>query len=378
MNTELFDALELLEKTKGIPTDYMLEKVEAALVSAFKKEYGTTSVRVDINKEKKDVRVFKRKTVVESVNDPRTEISLDEAHEINRRYEVGDIVEEEIKTKSFGRISAGAAKQVIVQGIREAEKNNIAREYEKRKEDVMTALVTKRDDSSGDVWVDTGTSEVVLPRGEQINADKPAVGDRIRVFVTEITRDENNEPNVFLSRTNPQMLKRMLEADIPEVKDGTVLVKAVAREAGSRSKVAVMSRNTEVDPVGACIGNKGSRISAIVEELKGEKIDVIKFSDKPEEFIAAALSPANAKSVEFDGERSAHVTVSSDQLSLAIGKEGQNVRLAAKLTGYKIDIKGIKADAQKPETKPEPKPESKPEPESEPTPEQKPGEKTEE
>ncbi len=346
MNTELFDALELLEKTKGIPTDYMLEKVEAALVSAFKKEYGNTSVRVDINKEKKDVRVFKRKTVVEEVNDPKTEISLEEAHEINRRYEIGDTVEEEIKTKSFGRISAGAAKQVIVQGIREAEKNNIAREYEKRKEDVITALVTKRDDSTGDVWVDTGTSEVVLPRDEQIAADNPQVGDRIRVFVTEITRDENNEPTVTLSRTAPQMLKRMLEADIPEIKDGTVLVKAVAREAGSRSKVAVFSRNIEVDGVGACIGNKGMRISAIVEELKGEKIDVIKFSDKPEDFIAASLSPANVKSVEFDGERSAHVMVSSDQLSLAIGKEGQNVRLAAKLTGYKIDIKGVKSETK--------------------------------
>ncbi len=343
MNSELFDALELLEKTKGIPTEYMLEKIEAALVSAFKKEYGSASVRVDINREKKDVRVFRRRTVVEEVTDPKSEISLDKAQEISRRYELGSVIEDEIKGKNFGRISALTGKQVIVQGIREAEKNNLTREYEKKREEVISAVVTKRDDSTGDVWVDTGTSDVLLPKNEQIPGEDLYVGDRIRVFVTEVTRDSENAPVVMLSRTSSQMIKRMFETDIPEIADGIVIVKGAAREAGSRTKIAVTSRDPEVDPVGACIGNRGIRIASIVEELKGEKIDVIAYSDKPEEFIAAALSPAEVQDVEFDGERSALVHVAGDQLSLAIGKEGQNVRLAAKLTGCKIDIKGIKA-----------------------------------
>lgn len=343
MNAELFDALELLEKTKGIPVDYMLEKVEAALVSAFKKEYGSSSVRVDINKEKKEVRVFKRRTVVEEVTDPRAEISLEDAHQISKRYEMGSVVEEEIKTKNFGRISAQTAKQVVVQGIREAEKNNILREYEKKKEEVISAVVTKRNDNTGDVEVDTGTSTAWLSAGDQIPGEVLRVGDRVRVFITEVKREAEFGPLVTLSRTHPNMIKRMFEADIPEIADGTVTIKSIAREAGSRTKIAVFSRDPEVDAVGACIGNRGMRINSIVEELRGEKIDVISFSENMEEYIASALSPATVLEVEFDGERSAKVTVSGDQLSLAIGKEGQNVRLAAKLTGCKIDIKGIKA-----------------------------------
>ena len=292
MNSELFDALELLEKTKGIPVDYMLEKIEAALVSAFKKEYGSASVRVDINKDKKEVRVFRRRTVVEEVTDPKTEISLEKAQEISRRYELGSVIEDEIKGKNFGRISALTGKQVIVQGIREAEKNNLNREYEKKKEEVISAQVTKRDDSTGDVWVDTGASDVILQKNEQIPGEELFVGDRIRVFVTEVARDSENAPVVMLSRTAPQMVKRMFETDIPEIADGTVLVKGVAREAGSRTKISVSSRDPEVDPVGACLGNRGMRIAAIVEALRREKIDVIAYSDKPEEYIAAALSPA--------------------------------------------------------------------------------------
>jgi len=343
MNSELFDALELLEKTKGIPVDYMLEKVEAALVSAFKKEYGSSSVRVDINKDKKEVRVFKRRTVVEEVTDPKAEISLEDAHSISRRYDIGSVVEEEIKTKNFGRISAGAAKQVIVQGIREAEKNNIIREYEKKKEEVISAVVTKRNDNTGDVEVDTGTSTAWLSSSDQIPGEVLHVGDRVRVFVTEVKREAEFGPLVTLSRTHPNMIKRMFEADIPEIAEGTVMIKSIAREAGSRTKIAVYSRDPEVDAVGACIGNRGMRINTIVEELRGEKIDVISFSENVEEYIAAALSPATVLEVEYDGERSAKVAVSGDQLSLAIGKEGQNVRLAAKLTGCKIDIKGIKS-----------------------------------
>ncbi len=343
MNKELFDALKLLEQTKGIPMDYMLEKIEAALQSAFKKEYGSSSVRVAINKDKQDVRVYKRRTVVEEVTDPKTEISLEDAHAISKRYDVGAVVEEEIKTKNFGRLSAQTAKQVIVQGIREAEKSNIIREYEKKKEEVITAVVTKRNDNTGDVEVDTGTSTAWLTAGDQIPDEVLLVGDRVRVFITEVKREAEYGPMVTLSRTHPNMIKRMFEADIPEIADGTVTIKSIAREAGSRTKIAVFSRDPEVDAVGACIGNRGMRINAIVEELRGEKIDVISYSENVEQYIAAALSPATVLEVEFDGERSAKVTVAGDQLSLAIGKEGQNVRLAAKLTGCKIDIKGVKA-----------------------------------
>ncbi len=343
MNKELFDALKLLEQGKGIPMDYMLGKIEAALQSAFKKEYGSSSVRVAINKEKQDIRVYKLRTVVEEVTDPKTEISLEEARKISKKYDIGSVVEEEIKAKNFGRLSAQAAKQVIVQGIREAEKSNIIREYEKKKEEVITAVVTKRNDNTGDVEVDTGTSTAWLNAADQLPGETLLVGDRVRVFITEVKGEAEYGPLVTLSRTHPNMIKRMFEADIPEISDGTILIKNVAREAGSRTKIAVFSRDAEVDAVGACIGNKGMRINAIVDELRGEKIDVISYSENMEEYIAAALSPATVLEVEFDGTRNAKVTVSGDQLSLAIGKEGQNVRLAAKLTGCKIDIKGVKA-----------------------------------
>ena len=342
--TELFEALDALEKERGIPAEYMLEKLEAALVASCRKELGNVNVRIEIDRKKKDLRVFKCLNVVEEVTDPKTEISCEAAQAISRRYEVGSVVEEELKTRSFGRISAQTAKQVVVQAIREAEKNNITREYDRKKEEVISALVQKRDDVTGDVWVDTGTSEdVLLAKADQIPGETLSVGDRVRVFITEVNHtDDDRTPVVTLSRTAPAMIKRMFETDIPEISDGTVLVKAIAREAGSRTKIAVLSRDPEVDAVGACIGTRGMRTAAIVEELKGEKIDVIQYSENPEEFIAAALSPASVISVEYDGERSAVVHVAGDQLSLAIGKEGQNVRLAAKLTGCKIDIKGIK------------------------------------
>lgn len=342
--TELFEALDALEKERGIPAEYMLEKLEAALVASCRKELGNVNVRIEIDRAKKDLRVFKCLSVVEEVTDPKTEISYEAAQAISRRYEIGTTVEEELKTRSFGRISAQTAKQVVVQAIREAEKNNITREYERKKEEVISAMVQKRDDVTGDVWVDTGTSEdVLLAKADQIPGETLSVGDRIRVFITEVNHsDDDRAPVVTLSRTAPGMIKRMFETDIPEISDGTVLVKAIAREAGSRTKIAVLSRDPEVDAVGACIGTRGMRTAAIVEELKGEKIDVIQYSEHPEEFIAAALSPASVISVEYDGERSAVVHVAGDQLSLAIGKEGQNVRLAAKLTGCKIDIKGIK------------------------------------
>lgn len=342
MNAELFDALELLEKTKGIPVDYMLEKVEAAMQSAFKKEFGSSSVRVAIDREKKDMKIFQRRTVVEEVEDPKSEISFEDAQQISRRYEIGSVVENEIKLAAFGRLSAQTAKQVIVQGIREAEKSNIIKEYERKKEEVISAVVTQIDPENGDIQLDTGTSITWMKKADQLPDETFQVGDRIRVFVTEVRKDGETGPIVSLSRTHPNMLRRMFEADIPEIQDGTVLIKGVAREAGSRSKIAVLSRDPAVDAVGACIGNRGMRISPIVEELRGEKIDVIAYSDSMETYIAAALAPAVVLEVEYDGERTAKAIVAGDQLSLAIGKEGQNVRLAAKLTGCKIDIKGVK------------------------------------
>lgn len=340
MNSEFFTALELLEKTKGIPKEYMIEKVEAALVSAFKKEYGTTNVRVLIDPQKKDVKVFERREIVETVEDPKTQISLDEAKAMSRRNVLGGFVEKEVKTKGFGRLSAQSAKQVIIQGIREAERSSMLREYEKKREEVITAVVTKTADDSGDIVIDTGTSEAVLPYAEQIPGETFLAGDRIKVFVTEVRRDSSSGPMVTLSRTHPGLVKRLFEQEIPEIADGVVIIHSIAREAGSRTKIAVYSRDEDVDPVGACIGERGRRIADIVDELRGEKIDVVEYSENTADFIAAALSPAEVLDVEMDTERSAKVVVSNDQLSLAIGKEGQNARLAAKLTGCKVDIKG--------------------------------------
>lgn len=341
MNTEFFTALDLLEKSKGIPKEYMIEKVEAALISAFKKEYGKSNVRVVIDPEKKDVKVYECKEIVENVEDESTQISLEDAKQISRRYVLGGTVETEVKTKAFGRLSAQTAKQVIIQGIREAERNSMLREYEKKREEVITAVVTKTADSSGDIVIDTGTSEAVLPYAEQIPGETFEAGDHIKVFVTEVKRESQAGPMVTLSRTHPSLVKRLFEMEIPEITDGVVIIHSVAREAGSRTKIAVYSRDENVDPVGACIGERGRRIADIVDELRGEKIDVVEYSENTGDFIAAALSPAEVIEVVMETERSASVTVAADQLSLAIGREGQNARLAAKLTGCKIDIKGV-------------------------------------
>ena len=341
MNVAFFDALDELEKLKGIPKDYMLEKVTAALTSAFKKEYGSDKVRVVLDPVKKDVKVYKQRSVVGVVTDPKTEISLEDAKKLSRRHVLGGVVENEVKTKEFGRLSAQAAKQVIIQGIREAETSNMIREYERRREEVITATVTKTADDTGAIVIDTGTSEAVLIKSEQIPGEEFEVGDMIKVFVTEVKRAGDDGPIVTLSRTHPNLVKKLFELEVPEIQDGTVVIKGIAREAGSRSKIAVWSKEEDVDAVGSCIGNHGMRIGNVIDELCGAKIDVIEYSEDLGEFIASALSPAEVIAVEFDSEKSARVTVSLDQLSLAIGKEGQNARLAAKLTGCKIDIKGI-------------------------------------
>ena len=338
MNKEFFAALQLLEKEKGIPQEYMIEKIEAALISAFKKEYGSnTNVRVNIDPVKEDVRVYQQKEVVEVVEDPGTQISLEDAKAISKRNTLGKIVEFEVKTKNFRRLSAGAAKSVIIQGIREGEHKAMQEAYESKREEIITATVDKVDYETGAIVLNTGTGRAVLPKSEQIPGEFFEVGDKIKVFIQEVNK-ELRGPIVTLSRVHPGFVRRMFELEIPEIADGVVVIKGVSREAGSRTKISVYSRDESVDAVGACIGAHGMRIDAILSELCGEKIDIVKYSEVPEEYVSEALSPATVLGVEMDGERFCRVTVAPEQLSLAIGAKGQNVRLAAKLTGIKIDI----------------------------------------
>ncbi len=339
MNNELFDALELLEKEKGISKDYMLERIEAALVSAYKREYGSSNCKVIIDSEKKDLHMYQEMTVVEEVTDPLCEFTIEDARRVAKHPELGQVCLVEMKPKTFRRLSAQTAKQVIIQGIREAERGLMIKEYEDKKEEIITATVERIDPETGNVTVDTGTSKASLLSSELIPGETVTEGQHIKVFVTEVRKESARGPIVTLSRIHPGLVKRLFELEVPEIQDGTVRIMNVIREAGSRTKMSVVSVDENVDPIGSCIGPKGSRINSIVEELNGEKIDIIKYSDNPAEYIEAALSPATVREVTLDGEKSSRVIVDSDQLSLAIGKEGQNVRLAARLTGFKIDIK---------------------------------------
>ncbi|MBQ7500048.1 MAG: transcription termination/antitermination protein NusA [Clostridia bacterium] len=339
MNKEFFDALDLLEKEKKIPKDLMLEKVEAALVAAYKRDQdGNSNVRVVLDPVKKDVKLYKQLEVVEVVEDPATQISLEDAKALSKKHKLGGVVEIEIKPKNFRRNSAHKAKQVIIQAIRDVERGRERTEYESKIGNVITAVVNRVDPDTGNALIDTGTSFIMLVKNEQIPGEELMVGDHIKVYVTEINK-ENRGPMVVLSRTHPGLVEKLFELNIPEIQDGVVTIRGISREAGSRTKLAVESSDPNIDPVGSCIGNRGSRINDIVDELCGEKIDVIKYSDIPEDYIRAALSPAEVDSVIIDEENVARVTVDPDQLSLAIGREGQNARLAARLTGYKIDIK---------------------------------------
>ena len=339
MNNELFAALDALEKEKGISKSYMLQRIEAALISAYKRELGgAVNVRVAINEQKKEIKMYQQLEIVDVVTDPMTQIPLEDARKHSKRSVIGGICEIEMKPKNFRRLSAQTAKQVIIQGIREEERKLIRAEYENKREEIVTALVTRVDMTDGSAIVDTGTSEAILTRAEQIPGEVLRVGDRIKVYISEV-RNDSRGPIVVLSRTHPNLVKRLFELEVPEIADGIVIIKGICREAGSRTKLSVYSRDENVDPVGACIGNHGARIAAICNELNGEKIDIIEYSDDLAEYIASALSPANVLEVFIEGERSAKVYVDADQLSLAIGKEGQNARLAARLTGYKIDIK---------------------------------------
>lgn len=338
MNVEFMDALEQLENEKGIKKDVLIEAIEAALISGYKRNFNSAAnVRVDIDRQSGDVKVFARKQVVEEPEDSRLEISLDAAEQIDPGMQIGDIVEIEVTPRDFGRIAAQTAKQVVTQRIREAERGLIYSEFIDREDDIVTGIVQRQDPRN--YYVDLGKIEAMLPLTEIMPGERFKHNDRVKCYITKVEKTTKG-PQVMISRTHPGLLKRLFELEVPEIYDGVVEIKSVSREAGQRSKIAVHTKNPDVDPVGACVGPKGTRVQAIVNELKGEKIDIVRWSNDLADFVANSLSPAKVVSVEImENEKVARVIVPDYQLSLAIGKEGQNARLAAKLTGCKIDIK---------------------------------------
>lgn len=335
---EFIEAIHELEKEKGISAEILFEAIEAALISAYKKNFSSLqNVRIQIDRLTGEIKVFARKNVSEDVEDPRVQISLEDAREIDPNYSLEDIVEFEVTPREFGRIAAQAAKQVVVQRIREAERGMIYDEYINREADIVTGVVQRYEQRN--VIVDLGKIEAVLPASEQIQGENYQPFERIKTYVVEVKKTTKG-PQILLSRTHPGLIKRLFELEVPEIHDGIVEIKSVAREAGARSKIAVYSKDSNVDPVGACVGPKGSRVQNIVNELKGEKMDIINWSEDPIEFVSNALSPAKVLGVYPKPEDKVTLVIVPDyQLSLAIGKEGQNARLAAKLTGWKIDIK---------------------------------------
>mgnify|MGYP000883088397 CR=1 FL=1 len=345
MNADFFTALDDIEREKGISKAYMLEKITQALLAAYKKDNPACmdNVLINMDEEKKRIDMYLRMEVVEEVENPATQMLLETAYNYSKRAKVGSFVEVPIETKKFGRIAAQAAKQVIIQGIREAERGIIFDEFTSKEQEILTGIVSRVEPRTGSVSIKISSNseytEAMLSPNEQIKGEKLVEGQMIKVFVVEV-RKSTRGPQVLISRTHPGLVKRLFEIEVPEIFDGIVEIKSIAREAGSRTKIAVWSNDSDIDPIGACVGPKGGRVAGIVDELGGEKIDIIKYSEQPEEFIAAALSPAEAVTVTMSDEgKSCRVIVPDSQLSLAIGKEGQNVRLAAKLTGYKIDIK---------------------------------------
>lgn len=338
MNAEFIDALTQLEKEKGISKEVLIEAIEAALISGYKRNFNSAqNVRVDIDRNTGRVRVFARKTVVDEVLDPRMEISQDAAVDISPNYQLGDIVEIEVTPADFGRIAAQTAKQVVTQRIREAERSIIYEEFIDREEDIVTGIVQRSDNRH--YFIDLGRVEALLPHVETMPGERFKHNDRVKAYITRVEKSTKG-PQVFVSRTHPGLLKRLFELEVPEIYEGIVEIRSVAREAGYRSKIAVSSRDEQVDPVGACVGHRGMRVQTVVNELRGEKIDIVRYSEETVEFVSNALSPSKVVSVDIrEEEKVARVVVPDHQLSLAIGKEGQNARLAAKLTGWKIDIK---------------------------------------
>ena len=338
---EFFDALALMGQEKGIPMEYLVEKIKTAIALAVKKDpAGSEESIVEIDPESRKFYVAMRKEVVEEVEDPATQITIEDAVKHDKKARLGEIVEIPLEPKKFGRIAAQSAKHVIRQGIREAEKGLLFQEFRSRQHDIVTGTVLRSDVKRGIVTLEIGSSEAVLLKSEQVPGEEFVDGQKVRVYVVDAQNGEKG-PRLMISRTHPNLVKRLFEMQVPEIYDGVVQIRAISREAGSRSKLAVTSRDENVDPVGACIGPKGARVSSIVDELGGEKIDVVPYSEDPAEFVSAALSPATVLSVEVvdNDPPSCRVTVPDHQLSLAIGNKGQNARLAAKLTGWKIDIR---------------------------------------
>ena len=340
MNIEFIEALDQIEKEKGISKEILLEAIEASLISAYRKNYGTAqNVAVNIDRETGEVKVYSKKTVTEEVKDPLLEIDLADAQKLYPAVKVGDIISVEVTPKKFGRIAAQTAKQVVMQRIREAERNIIYEEFSGRETDIVTGVIQRFDKKN--VIIDLGRIEVVLPPNEQIPTETYEQSSRIKVYILEVKKTTKG-PQITVSRSHPGLVKRLFELEVPEIYEGIVEIKGIAREAGSRTKIAVYSKNENVDPVGACVGPKGSRVQNIVDELKGEKIDIIKWDKNISNYISNALGPAKVLKVDIEeSTKTARVTVAENQLSLAIGKEGQNARLAAKLTGWKIDIKSV-------------------------------------
>ncbi len=342
MNEEFVGALKELVKEKGICEDLIFTTIQDALVAAYKKNYANVNtnaqnVKVNIDRETGEIKVYAQKVVVDEVYDDVTEIYVEEAKAISPKYEVDDVVDLEVTPKNFGRVAAQLAKQVVTQRIKEAERNIIYDEYKEKEFDIITGTILRKD--KGMVFVNLGKLEGVIGPNEQIPGEEYKFNEKLKLYIVEV-KNGSKGPQIHVSRTHPGLVKRLFELEVPEIFDGVVEVKSISREAGSRSKIAVYSNDEEVDAMGACVGPKGVRVQNIVNELKNEKIDIIKWSKDPTEFIANSLSPAKVLSVEVDeNNKTAKVVVDDNQLSLAIGKEGQNVRLAAKLTNWKIDIK---------------------------------------
>lgn len=343
---EIFAALAMLEKERGIPQTFMMDKIIQAVTTAYKRDHkDVENVIVDVDEEHQRLKMYVQKNVVaeEDYVDPFNEIPVEEAKTISARYEIGDVVNIPVDNTEFGRIAAGNGKQVIIQGLREAERGMVYDEFNSKQHEILTGVVTRIDPRTNAVSLRIGTgtesTEALLLSGEQVPGEELVEGQHVKVYVVDVRRSTRG-PQILISRTHPGLVKRLFELEVPEIYDGTVEVKSIAREAGSRTKMAVWSADENVDPIGACVGPKGQRVAAIVEELRGEKIDIIKWSEDPAQFIAAALAPSDVVDVMMAEEgKACRVIVPDDQLSLAIGKEGQNARLAARLTGYKIDIK---------------------------------------
>lgn len=343
---ELFDALRILEEERGITIDFMFDKIKKAIVTACKNSYnGNEDVVIKVNEKKNKFEAYLQKTVVDEVKDPGNEISLLDARKIHANVGVGEKVGVKLNTKEFGRIAAQTARNIIRQGIKDGEKDVMLQEFENRKGDIVSATIEKIDPRSGSASVRIGKSESFLPRNEFLASDNFKEGDIVKVYIVDVKETERG-PKVVLSRTHPDVIKKMFENEVPEIANGVIEIKQIARESGARTKIAVLSHDENVDAIGSCIGPKGTRVAAIVHELGGEKIDIIDYSDDIKKYITSALSPAEVLSVEIisEDEKSCKVIVPDDQLSLAIGNKGQNARLAARLTGWKIDIKPKSAE----------------------------------